>query len=161
MIIRKLVRQSLVAFSLVGFACASQFAMAASDTGTLVPNGIYQCTGDPMPYEIFVGYQAGSQYGTYSPTTLTGGYTIAELMDVGVSGVTCDGIDNGVFSVSGFSSNPGSSWLTSVNCGGVEQLASNASFGYSSGTASWTWNQSPFDFEFEIGDQISCTIVHN
>ena len=162
MVIRKFVRESLVAFSLVGFACSSQFAVAASDTGTLVPNGIYQCDGVTMPYEIWIGYQYGSsQYGTYSPTTLTGGYTVAQLMDIGVSGVTCDGIGNSYFAVSGFSSNPGSSWLTSVNCEGVEQFASDATFSYSSGTATWEWPNSTFGFEDDIGNPWSCTIVHN
>ena len=158
MITRKFIKGWLVSFSLVGFICASQFAMATSDSGTLTPGGQESCT--TPPYTMFIGYDPPNGWGSYSPTTLTGGYTVTLLMDAGASGVSCEAAAvNANFSVSGFSSNPGSSWLTSVTCDGVELLASNGTFGYSSGTASWVWSNS--QFYFSIGDQVSCTIVHN
>lgn len=63
-------------------------------------------------------------------------------------------------SVSGFTSNPGTSWLTSVTCNGVDKSASSASFSYSSGMAEWIWS-TEFGFAAKISDNVGCSIVHN
>lgn len=95
--------------------------------------------------------------GSYSPTGLTGGETVAVLEDETpfVCGTTQSGL-----TISGFSANPGSSWLISVTCNGVTNTGSGGSYGYSSGTAAWSWSQ-VFGFHSKKGSNISCTIVHN
>jgi hypothetical protein len=62
--------------------------------------------------------------------------------------------------VSGFSSNPGQSWLSSVTCNGVTNSGSTAGFSYSSGVATWEWVRL-FGLFSEIGLSVSCTIVHS
>lgn len=108
------------------------------------------------------GYDSSSSilsFGSYSPTGLGGGRTVTFLDELGF----CDlaGVE-GSLSVSGFTSNPGKSWLTSVTCNGVTQTAASATFSYfpSDGSTLWQW---PAGFGFKdipAGTNISCTIVH-
>jgi hypothetical protein len=107
------------------------------------------------------GYDGSSSFsfGSYSPTGLGGGRTVAFLDELSF----CDsaGIE-GSLSVSGFTSNPGKSWLTSVTCNGVTQPAASATFTYfpSDGSTLWQW---PAGFGLKnipAGTNIGCTIVH-
>ncbi len=157
-----LLRRLLLVFC--GLACVAQIAVATeSDSGTLTPGETWSCFNSMVT--VGIGYNAGV-YGTYSPTALTGGYTVTELRDVGGGaelGNFCFPIpatSQSFFQVSGFSSDPGSSWLTSITCNGVERLSSAAIYdGYSGGSATWEWGTSAFGFV--DNDQVSCTIVHN
>ena len=108
------------------------------------------------------GYDGGSSIlstGSYSPTGLGGGRTVAFLDEISY----CDlSVVEGSLSVSGFTSNPGKSWLTTVTCNGVTQSAASATFSYfpSDGSTLWQW---PTGFGFKdipAGTNISCTIIH-
>lgn len=138
----------------VGLAGVWQIALASdSDSGTLTPAQAEVCL--PGPKIIEIGF-ANSDFGSYSPTGLTGGKTVELLEDVRFN--ACGGPNESLFYVTGFTSSPGSSWLISVTCGGVEKLASAGSFSYSNGAAEWGWSSI---FGFSENDQVSCTIVHN
>jgi hypothetical protein len=100
-----------------------------------------------------VGYDPGELGGTYSPTGLTGGETVAAILDNGGTNCFPESIQ---FSVSGFTSNPGATWLTSITCNGIEETGSTASFSYLSGSA-WVWNDVSFGFGL---DTVSCSIVY-
>lgn len=139
--------------AMITFSFMSLPAFAATDNGTLTsggssfgPCGEFQTVGD--------GYYS-SLMGSYSPTELTGGNTLFGIYDVIRPGCTNPG--NSSIIVSGFSSNPGSSWLTSVTCNGVENTAGSASFTYSSGQAIWSWSKL---FGFSGSGNYSCSIVH-
>lgn len=134
---------------------ASQLAMASSsDTGTLTVGVGSGGLCGPAPL-ISSGYVPLLMKGAYSPTGLTGGKTVTGVIDYDGCSTQAE------LDVSGFSSNPGSSWLTSITCNGVAKLASASSFTYSGGQAIWQW---PGNFGFAmlgIGANTSCTIVHN
>lgn len=136
----------------------SQVAVASSDTGTLLVGETIStiCSGPtrvPLPY--FLGFNSTSPAaGSYSPTGLTGGKAVVALFDY----LSCGTLSE--MSISGFSANPGQSWLSSVTCGSVTNLASTATFFYSGGTASWLWKDR-FGFFSKNGSNVSCTIVHD
>jgi hypothetical protein len=131
----------------------SQVAMASSsDSGTLtVGHASSACLhgGTANHY----GYDSG--IGSYDPTGLTGGDTVAALQD----DFGCANTEDSFLLVSGFASNPGSQWLISVTCNGVEMTEGSATlFQYSSGQAEWVWAG---QFGFKNISQTTCTIVHN
>jgi hypothetical protein len=142
---------------LTGSVAASPLAMAASDSGTLLV-GVFgtPCTGGIQTID---GYEPPLSIGSYSPTGLTGGKTVALVIDR-ITSHPCVVGSISALNVSGFSSNPGSSWLTSITCNGVTNNASAASFSYSNGVASWTWSQR-FGLFGKQGTNVSCTIVHS
>jgi hypothetical protein len=135
------------------FGVAPVIAFAASDNGTLT---VGAGGAEPLCDYGFFG-----SIGSYSPTGLTGGKTVAGLWDWH-SGPTCSN-PSGHFEASGFSSDPGQSWLTSVTCNGVTKTgAATNHYSYGSGRAEWDWTlNGPFGFSSKIGTQLSCTIVHN
>src|SRR6185312_3937146 len=120
---------------LVMFFGASHAAAAYSDIDTLYVSAASAgaCGGLPV---LYVGYNSYLSNGSYSPTALTGGELVSALDDV--VDPMCSLHSSGI-TVSGFSSNPGAGWLSSVRCGGVTNTGSSASFNYSSGTADWSW----------------------
>jgi len=144
-------------FSLVGLVVASQATMASSDSGTLTAGTTtVPCPPNFLNHITFTGFDGGF-YGSYSPTGLTGGNTITWVND---QNTFCQG-GSGQSSlfVSGFSSNPGSTWLTSITCDGVTNSAASASvYQYVSGSAQWFWSRK---FGLVNGSMYSCTIVHN
>jgi hypothetical protein len=135
-------------------------ATASSNEGTLtVGISSESCSGIRLPIEYgFVGATSGyAGYGSYSPTGLTGGEAVFAVYD---SNSYCENDAGSYFDVSGFSSDPGSDWLTSITCNGVEQTPSAGSYFYSAGYAYWMWSTT-FGFSSKVGDNVSCTIVHN
>lgn len=138
--------------SLVGcLSLSPMIAFATSDDGTIT-------VGESVGGNLCIYVYSGS-IGSYSPTGLTGGKTVADLFDAW-AGSTC-GLGSGYLFVSGFSSNPGQSWLTSVTCNEVARTGAMASsYSYASGTAEWNWVPEPFGFRFDVGEQLGCTIVH-
>ncbi len=138
---------------LAALAFHVQLATAASDPGVLtvgtrIPSS---CVGGVLPL-IQSGFIAGS-LGSYSPASLTGGKTLLQLYDYEVCANAT------VMQVSGFSSNPGSTWLSSVSCGGGALTGSGAaSFGFAGGVASWTWATA---LGFANQTTLNCTILHN
>ena len=134
------------------FVFSGSTAFASSDTGTLaVSTHILRCNGTIAI--VGRGFING-EFGSYSPTGLNGGDTVGGLFD---EYNTCGFPTSSWFEVDGFSSDPGSTWLTSVTCGSVEKTASTAGYSYASGVAAWEWST---QFGFSSGN-VSCTIVHN
>lgn len=143
----------LTSLTFTASVLASQMAAAATDIATLT-KGYSNCES---------GYRASSM-GAYSPTGLTGGTTVIHLFDYFTLPPAIGACSVGVYSwfaASGFSSNPGSSWLTSVTCNGTTKSGATASFLYQNGAALWSW-QSIFGLvSLANGANTSCTIIHN
>lgn len=149
-----LVQRALV--PLLFLIAPSQPALATSDNGTLTVGQVsVPCLpGRPgAPFED--GYNSAVPIGSYSPTGLTGGRTVTNIVDF--HGSACFGTFS-FLTVEGFSSDPGSSWLSSITCNSVEELPSSASYSYSSGQARWEWTST---FGLTNGTQVGCTIVHS
>ena len=141
------------------FLLTPMLAAAASDVGTLTVGE--HIVGIPPTHPCVMvdyGYQSGLENGSYSPTGLTGGKTVIEVYD------TTNCSSTYLFSalaVSGFSSDPGKTWLTSITCNGVtNDSSSSSSYSYGSGTAAWEWTQS-FGLSSKVGNNVTCTIVHS
>lgn len=146
-------------FLLVMSLCVWQIAAASSDAGTLLVGVRYETicsiTHQPLPYLYGFSTALSLQAGSYSPTGLTGGEIVANLFDFYSCGPQSE------LTISGFSTNPGQNWLSSVTCIGVTNTSSSTfEYAYSSGTASWAWN-SRFGFSSHNGSNVGCTIVHN
>jgi hypothetical protein len=138
---------SFAVFTLLSTTPAEQ-AMAATDNSTLTVGSKYGGPGYPI---TFYGY--GSGYGSLSPSTLTGGKTVS---------IWDDKETLGTLSISGFSSNPGQSWLTSAGCTGLTtKTGASASYTWNSslGTATWAWTGA-FGFATKNGTAVACTIKH-
>lgn len=136
---------------------ASQLAMAASDSATLLVGGGSASCPDGPGISNIDGYVPGLPIGSYSPTGLTGGKTVAVVMD---RTTNCIGMSSiAVLEVSGFASSPGANWLSSITCNGVTNNATTSLFSYVAGTGYWVWFQ-PFGLLSKVGINVSCTIVH-
>lgn len=131
-------------FALTSLSLAPMLAVATSDNGTLT-------VGYSPVFCEHYGYNSATGTGAYSPG-LTGGKNVGILMDVCYAYSYLD--------VSGFSSDPGSSWLTSITCNGVTKLVGSAGYSYGGGRARWEWT-SLFGFQSLYGSNVNCTIVHN
>lgn len=131
---------------------------STTDDGRLTAGSVAQGCFPPGAGTInLVGFIGGGT-GSYNPTGLTGGESLNAINDF--DSVTCSATTSAI-SVSGFSSNPGSSWLTSVTCNSVERTGSNAiEYSYASvtGTAAWIFDG---HFGFANTDQYSCAITHS
>lgn len=147
----------LVALAMAWFSLTSQFAAAANDSGTLADGSDSVLCRPPASGSLHrLGFETGF-FGSYSPTGLTGGKTVSDLFDQDADG-TC-GATFAAISISGFSVDPGTGWLTSVTCNAVSRLESNVlAYTYSSGTASWSWSAA---FGFVSGSEYTCTIDHS
>lgn len=139
-------------------------ASAVSDNGTLTlghaPAASYPCSGSSGSL-LTSGFSAFVSTGSYSPTGLTGGVVIVGLFDL----VSCPlAVGFSQLRIAGFSSDPGSNWLTSITSNGVTRTPGTATYDYTSstGTASWTWTTTILGFiSPPAGANLSCTIVHN
>ena len=136
-----------------------EISTAASDIGTLtVAVKDVGCPG--FGVLDWSGYANGTMV-SYSPTGLTGGKTVDGVYDAQTILHCSVSLSESVFSVTGFSSNPGSSWLTSVECNGVTNLQSaESAYSYSGGQVTWNWSQR-FGLRAKSGSNVSCTVVHN
>jgi len=138
------------------YLLSTSWAYAATDNATLTV-GTRAVVGGcgPLLASQVSGYEVGTA-GSYSPTGLTGGRTVIRLFDL-----LCNNTIIARLDVSGFSSNPGQTWLTSVTCNGVTKLASASTYIYSGGTGEWLWNGG-FGFLFlPNGTTVNCSITHN
>lgn len=123
----------------------------AVDGGTLSPQAVaVGCFASNTTGGI-TGYISGF-LGSYAPTGLTGGKAVNAIFDI-----TCPG-NVGNFTASGFASDPGASWLTSVTCNRITYLGSTATYNYSGGSAAWSW---PTGFGFQLRVSSSCSINHS
>ena len=136
-------------------AVAPMVASAATDNGTVTIGGANWGSCGMPPGQIAEGYFSGVT-GSYSPTVLTGGRTVYGVYDVLV--FFCSGVNTSILIVSGFSSDPGKGWLTSITCNGVTNPSSFASYSYSGGMGSWHWTTL---FGFSGKTSASCSITHS
>ena len=105
---------------LLGLSMMPMLANASStDDGTLTAGSAVQSCFPSGNFNL-VGFIHGT-LGSYNPTGLTGGDTVWAIDDI--DPVSCSASTSD-FSASGFTSNPGSSWLVSVTCNSVERLGS-------------------------------------
>lgn len=111
---------------LLGMGAAPVSACGASPlyNGTLT-------AASSCPSASNYGFSSGV-CGSIAPTTDANGNTITLL----ISNTTL--IQSQLF-ISGFSSNPGSSYFTTTMVNGISKTSSAATYAYTSGTASWTW----------------------
>lgn len=148
---------------LVACCVASSHALASfSDSGTLTKGSAVICRGGGINIAFGGGFDNGvhSTYGTYSPTGVAGGETVKGIFEMRGAG-TCAPFAGTYLVISGFSSNPGSMWLNSITCNGVQLSQGTSGFSYNSGTASWGWTNGFGLYNLSEGAQVSCTIVHN
>lgn len=131
---------------------------AVIDTGTLtVSRSLESCSGGEHGY--LYGLDRGA-FGSYSPSSLTGGYTVHGLVDVVNVVGTCLNTA-ATLVVAGFSHNPGSRWLISITCNGAERDQTNVlSYSYRNGLASWSWTDE-FGLAKYFGLNVHCIVTHN
>lgn len=129
-----------------------------SDKGTLTANVTVDDCGTNGQYtQTWYGYDEFG--GSYSPV-LTGGERVTNLYIItGHQGGACS-ILGTYLHIAGFSSNPGSSWLSSVQCGGGTTLDSSTATTYAYGPsgAEWRWTAQYLTI---VGGTNTCTIIHN
>ena len=145
----------LLPSALAALIAAPQLAMASSDAGTLLVGHTSFFCG-PGEVQSITGYDSLVPIGSYSPTGLTSGGTVAAVIDFSLF---CLIVRQGSEILVSFPSNPGSSWLSSVTCNGITNNVDDATFTYNKGTATWSWNQQ-FGLNSRIGSNVSCTIAH-
>jgi hypothetical protein len=133
-------------------------AEAATDIGVLTVGHAYDgnCGGHGLQYS---GFNPAFSAGSYSPTGLTGGQAVTVLADF--AQIFC-GVNLTFLKVSGFATNPGSTWLTSVTCNEVTNIPATGSFSFTGNTGWWGWSSKPFGLApLRDGANVSCSIVHN
>lgn len=86
---------------------------------------------------VYMGYSNGTSsagiFGSIAPTTIgVPAMTVAGFFDN-------DSFGDGIVQISGFSSNPGATYLYSATANGTTLLESAASFSYLSGVGTWSW----------------------
>jgi hypothetical protein len=130
--------------------CSSAFAVTVTDTVTITP-------GDPGAGTT-EGYLASS-YGSAVPSTTSDAYPYAQIT---VQPGRCkpNGCTPGtnLVSVSGFSSDPGTSWLTSVSWNNCTLTEAASTYAYINGLARWSWPET-CDFGAE-GTPVQVAVVH-
>jgi hypothetical protein len=149
--------ERLWVIALIGLLAGPSFAVAGTeDVGVLTVGHAYDgnCGGHGLQYS---GFNAALSSGSYSPTGLTGGKTVVLVADF--AQIFC-GVDLTFLKVSGFSTDPGSSWLTSITCNGITNVP--AGYWFSGNTATWQWSSKRFGLApLADGTNVSCAIVHN
>jgi YD repeat-containing protein len=138
-----------------GASNAATVTIIATDTATLTQGIGY------VPGHYYLGFNTvtavgAGTFGSLSPSVLTGGKTVVQFLDTSQS-VFNYVIRGGAVSVSGFSADPGQSWLISATALGVTFNGSSAVYTYSGGSASWSWG--PFGFTGKGTGSV--TIVHH
>jgi hypothetical protein len=132
-------------------------ALAATENGVLTV-GRSALIIPPVINVCLSGYSGGGFLGSYSPTGLSGGETIANIVDSG----SCSGSEFSTVGIAGFSANPGQDWLTSITCNGVTKSGSSATYSFSNQFATWVWTTSNFGLQsIAQGTNVTCTFVHN
>lgn len=140
---------------LVAIGVASAMMWSAAHATPLYTDGVTVTEGtfgnrQSQGYGFFLGV-----FGSVSPTTTSTGLTYRYIEDIVSRGQP----RSGYFAIQGLTSNPGSGWLQSLTCLGVEKTGASASYGYDSadGIAVWIWTSS---FGFSASGTAQCTVVH-
>jgi len=142
----------------VALVAAPPAIFAATDNGTLTVGTASASCGSSSALH----YGFGPGMGSYNPTSLTGGKTLVVAEDV--VDFLCTGSIYAWVQINGFSSNPGSTWLTTVTCNGATVSGSTSSFTYYSslGLGVWYWHTGYLGLiGLTPGTNVSCSIVHN
>lgn len=123
------------------------------DNATLT-QGKLTCSGSNCYVQIF-GLSTGG-IGSVSPATLSGGKILKTFYD------QKNGYGQYIvseLSVSGFTADPGKSWLDAAKALGQTRTGAAAiTYGYSGGTAKWTWSTAAFGFTGT--GAVTITITH-
>ena len=82
----------------------------------------------------YIGYVPSIPIGSMSSTAVTGGYTLSACYDA------ASGANNSYVIITGFGSNPGSGFFTSVTVGSTTKTSASASYSYFAGQATWNWS---------------------
>ncbi len=154
--VRRVSLLTLITFAVLAAATSRPGYTSTTDIGTLTDQGHVIYCGS---YGFAAGYLTGT-FGAYSPG-LTGGTSVDRLFEY--PGTTCGFSKIAIFGVTGFSSDPGSSWLISITCNGVTNYGSSGYYSYYGGEGTWEWT-TEFGFATTpgaLGHSIPCTIVHN
>ena len=125
-----------LSMSLFGVAPRAYSQAVGSITENIVVSG-HTATGSGGTSYGYGPNSAGTLVGSVSPAATLGGYSYGSLYSAGLRGTFST-----VLKVSGFSASPGAAWLNSVTCGSVTFSGSNAVFGYSGTTATYSWHGS-------------------
>ena len=102
---------------------------------------VYQ--SDFSTYEEYIFF-SGS-FGSASPTTMTDGKLLKSLSTY-YTGYGPGSFQENLITVSGFSSDPGASYLHSITVGGVLYSLTGATYAYSAGNATWHDYVTPWFF---------------
>lgn len=147
-----------------GVTSANTNAVAWSLQNTSPASAVFQITAAQRVSgsNSWTGYWAQSPgLGSGTNLTLPLGQTVYALMDT----TTTDGYQHAIFSVSGFSSDPGANWIASISAHGVTHTPGESDFvgeTYSGGIATWDWKVygTPAAwFGFASGSNYSATVV--
>jgi hypothetical protein len=124
------------------------FTTLITDSATMTEGGVHQSS--PGFLETWKGYKSPT-FGSLSPSALSGGKVVSVLYDF------CQAItstkppppscpyslatdsQDGILSISGFTADPGATWLTSVTAAGATRYGASAIYSYASGTSTWSW----------------------
>ncbi len=111
-----------------------------------------------------MGWECHAGMGSFSPTSLTGGKTLVDLSERGYDSYPdCDNSAavSSTVTVSGFSMDPGISWLVSVTCDRITFKGKSVDYSYSSGNATWVWRGGFGHLSKVSGVTVSCSISHS
>lgn len=98
--------------------------------------GLFDATLTAGQSSGLVGYRASIGLGSMSPTVTDDSRTVVSFYNA-VFGLETDDV---ILEIQGFSSDPGTSWLSSVTVSGFGSLTpASAVYSYGGGTAVWTW----------------------
>jgi hypothetical protein len=116
-------------------------AVSVTITGSICDTATITEGGGTSLFGTYAGYKTGGTlvFGSISPTKLADGKACTAWWVLG---------NMSTISISGFTADPGVGWLVSATAAGVtKQGASGATYSYSAGVSTWTWNASvPFGF---------------
>jgi len=150
---------------LTGMLLGPPIALGTTVNGTLQIGRKAVLLTPPFPgiTLTFSGYDSSApSYGSYSPTGLGGGITVITLYELAVNGTS----NSTTFRITGFTSNPGVSYLLHLTCNGVTVAGGHATRTYdsSTGTVTYTWSSPDPLFglsSLSVGTNVSCAVEHS
>ena len=142
----------IVLFEVAVLTTASASAVSGTARGVLVV-GQSDASCPIAGTMTLSGFSSGA-LGAYEPAGLNEGKAVDAIEDVIVSALNC-GSSSAVFHVSGFLSDPGKSWLISIDCNGISRFGAKASNFYDDSTerANWAWSD---PLGLKCGSCLSC-----
>lgn len=157
MSVQKFVCCPSLVLAATAFAMGPRTAAAAVDFGTLTRGQVsIGCGG-------YYGYNSTYDAGAYSPNGLAGGNTVSRIYEY-FSLFGAPGCVPGLWSaltVTGFSADPGASWLNSITCNGTTRTPAGATYVYSDGVAGWIMTGSFGLLTLPNGNTVGCSIDHD